>query len=106
VEDFWRAHQIPVLDPATNKQNLKLVENWMRSYQPEELFDANGTLIPEFCRNWRPPARAASLPIARQWRTLRKELDLPDFRQLCGSSESAGRGLRPPTTCWRTSWRK
>ena len=44
VEDFWRAHQVPVLDPATNKRSLKIVEDWMRSYKPEELFDANGTL--------------------------------------------------------------
>src|ERR1700693_2923110 len=42
VEDFWRAHQVPVLDPATNKKSLRMVEDWMRSYKPEELFDANG----------------------------------------------------------------
>src|SRR5580700_7238219 len=47
VEDFWRAHQVPILDPITNKKSLKLVEDWLRSYKPEELFDANGTLIPE-----------------------------------------------------------
>ena len=47
VEDFWRAHQVPVLDPATNQRSLKTVEDWMRSYKPEELFDPNGTLMPE-----------------------------------------------------------
>jgi xylulose-5-phosphate/fructose-6-phosphate phosphoketolase len=47
VEGFWRAHQVPVLDPATNRRSLKIVEDWMRSYKPEELFDHNGTLIPE-----------------------------------------------------------
>ena len=36
VEDFWRAHQVPVLDPATNAKSLKLVETWMRSYEPED----------------------------------------------------------------------
>ena len=55
VEDFWRAHQVPVLDPATNKTSLKIVEDWMRSYKPEELFDSNGTLLPN-CRNSRRPA--------------------------------------------------
>ncbi len=44
VEDFWRAHQVPVLDPVTNRRSLKIVEDWMRSYKPEELFDENGTL--------------------------------------------------------------
>ena len=47
VEDFWRAHQVPVADPATNKTSLKIVEEWLRSYKPEELFDSNGTLLPE-----------------------------------------------------------
>ncbi|MFZ0898705.1 MAG: phosphoketolase family protein, partial [Candidatus Sulfotelmatobacter sp.] len=47
VEGTWRAHQVPVLDPVTNKKNLKIVEDWMRGYKPEELFDANGRLIPE-----------------------------------------------------------
>jgi len=47
VEGTWRAHQVPVLDPVTNKKNLKIVEDWMRSYHPEKLFDANGTLVPE-----------------------------------------------------------
>src|ERR1700722_19627215 len=44
VEDFWRAHQVPVLDPATNQKSLRLLEDWLHSYKPEELFDANGTL--------------------------------------------------------------
>ncbi len=47
VENFWRAHQIPVLDPVTNPTSLAVVEDWLRSYKPEELFDENGTLIPE-----------------------------------------------------------
>src|SRR6202042_217584 len=37
VEGYWRAHQVPVVDPATNKPHLKIVEDWMRSYKPEEL---------------------------------------------------------------------
>ena len=47
VENFWRAHQVPVLDPQTNKTSLQIVEEWMRSYKPEELFDENGTLRAE-----------------------------------------------------------
>ena len=45
--DFWRAHQIPLLDPKTNPKHLKLVEQWMRSYKPEELFDGTGRLVEE-----------------------------------------------------------
>ena len=47
VEGFWRAHQVPVLDVKSNPEHLRIVEQWMRSYRPEELFDEHGTLIPE-----------------------------------------------------------
>jgi xylulose-5-phosphate/fructose-6-phosphate phosphoketolase len=39
LEGSWRAHQVPILDPKTNPAHLKLLEKWMRSYKPEELFD-------------------------------------------------------------------
>ena len=59
VEDSWRAHQVPIDDPVKNPASLKIVEDWMHSYKPEELFDANGTSF----RNCKPsllPAIAAS----------------------------------------------
>ena len=42
LEGFWRAHQIPIPDPATNPEHLRLLESWMRSYRPDELFDEKG----------------------------------------------------------------
>ena len=45
VEKTWRAHQVPLTDFATNPGHLKILEDWMKSYKPEELFDANGKLI-------------------------------------------------------------
>ena len=42
LEGFWRAHQIPITDVATNPEHLKMLESWMRSYKPEELFDEKG----------------------------------------------------------------
>src|SRR5277367_1922917 len=47
LEGFWRAHQIPITDVATNPGHLKLLESWLRSYRPEELFDESGRLLPE-----------------------------------------------------------
>src|SRR5947208_1872580 len=41
VEGYWRAHQVPVLDPVTNAKSRGIVEDWLRSYRPEELFDSN-----------------------------------------------------------------
>ncbi len=42
IEGNFRAHQVPITDPATNPEHLKQLEDWLRSYKPEELFDENG----------------------------------------------------------------
>jgi xylulose-5-phosphate/fructose-6-phosphate phosphoketolase len=47
LEGFWRSHQVPLAAPNTDPEQLLLLEEWLRSYRPEELFDANGTLRPE-----------------------------------------------------------
>ncbi|MEH2173063.1 phosphoketolase family protein [Nostoc sp.] len=47
TEGYWRSHQVPLSNIAKQPEHLKLLEDWMKSYKPEELFDANGTLIPE-----------------------------------------------------------
>ncbi len=80
VENFWRAHQVPVLDVQTNPEHLQIVEQWMRSYRPEELFDEHGTLMPEL-RSLPPTGdrRMSANPHANGGK-LRKALDLPDFR--------------------------
>jgi xylulose-5-phosphate/fructose-6-phosphate phosphoketolase len=81
LEGSWRAHQMPILDPVTNPAHLKLVEKWLRSYKPEELFDEQGTLIPELKElSPRGPMRISGNPHANGG-VLRKPLDLPDFRE-------------------------
>ncbi|MBF2064053.1 MAG: phosphoketolase family protein [Calothrix sp. C42_A2020_038] len=47
TEDYWRSHQVPFSEMATKPDHVKLLEDWMKSYKPEELFDENGRLIPE-----------------------------------------------------------
>ncbi|MGA8220379.1 MAG: phosphoketolase family protein [Candidatus Acidiferrales bacterium] len=47
VEGTWRAHQVPITDFASKPEHLKILEDWMKSYKPEELFDAAGRLTPE-----------------------------------------------------------
>ncbi len=47
VEGTYRAHQVPLSEPTEHPEHLKLLETWMRSYRPEELFDARGRLVPE-----------------------------------------------------------
>jgi xylulose-5-phosphate/fructose-6-phosphate phosphoketolase len=80
VEGFWRAHQVPMADVTTNPTHLKLLEDWMRSYKPEELFDENGCLIPEL-KTLAPQGtkRMSASPHANGG-VLRKDLRLPDFR--------------------------
>src|SRR6202045_4043846 len=97
VEDFWRAHQVPVLDPATNKRSLKILEDWMRSYKPEELFDANGTLIPELQDLAPSGTRRISANPHANGGLLRKELELPDFRDYAVKMKTPGAFYAPPT---------
>ena len=47
LEGFWRSHQVPIADVRQNPAHLKMLEAWMRSYRPEELFDDSGSLVPE-----------------------------------------------------------
>src|SRR6202521_1080204 len=97
VEGSWRAHQVPVLDPATNKRSLKLVEDWLRSYKPEELFDANGTLIPELQDLAPSGQRRISANPHANGGLLRKELNLPDFRNYACKVRAPGAIYAPPT---------
>jgi xylulose-5-phosphate/fructose-6-phosphate phosphoketolase len=80
LEGSWRAHQVPVADVRKNPAHLKLLENWLRSYKPEELFDANGTLVSEI-RELAPAGtrRMGANPHANGG-LLKKNLRLPDFR--------------------------
>src|SRR5262249_53307700 len=47
TEGYWRSHQVPLSQMHDNPAHVKLLEQWMKSYRPEELFDANGRLEPE-----------------------------------------------------------
>jgi xylulose-5-phosphate/fructose-6-phosphate phosphoketolase len=97
VEDFWRAHQVPILDPATNPKSLQILEDWMRSYKPEELFDASGTLKPEL-RQVAPQGgrRISANPHANGGR-LRKPLNLPLFQDYAVPVPSPGKSYVSPT---------
>lgn len=90
VEGSWRAHQIPIADPKTKPAQLKQVEEWMRSYRPEELFDERGALLPEL-RAMAPEGdrRISANPHANGG-TLLKPLCMPDFREYAVNVERPG----------------
>jgi xylulose-5-phosphate/fructose-6-phosphate phosphoketolase len=82
TEGYWRAHQVPMGQMHENPEHVHLLEEWMKSYRPEELFDDDGRLSPELADL--PPAgdlRMGANPHANGG-LLTKDLRMPDFRKL------------------------
>jgi xylulose-5-phosphate/fructose-6-phosphate phosphoketolase len=79
VEDTWRSHQVPLSETHTNHEHMAQLEQWLRSYRPQELFDEHGALRPEL-RALAPHGqrRMSANPHANGGLLLR-DLDLPDF---------------------------
>jgi xylulose-5-phosphate/fructose-6-phosphate phosphoketolase len=80
VEGTWRAHQVPVADLALKPEHLKILEDWMKSYRPEELFDESGKLIPELAELAPKGARRMGANPHANGGLLLKDLVMPDFR--------------------------
>src|SRR4029077_19243742 len=80
VEDTWRAHQVPVTNFVSRPDHVKILEEWLKSYRPEELFDKSGKLIPELAE-LAPSgtSRMGANPHANGGLLL-KDLLMPDFR--------------------------
>lgn len=81
VENHWRSHQVPVANCRADDAHRKILEDWMRSYDPEDLFDASGKLKPEL-RALAPSGekRMGAIPHSNGG-LLRKDLKTPDFRK-------------------------
>jgi xylulose-5-phosphate/fructose-6-phosphate phosphoketolase len=80
VEGTWRAHQVPLSEVASNPAHLKLLEEWMKSYRPQELFDPNGTLLPELAELAPKGERRMGANPHANGGILLKDLEFPDFR--------------------------
>ena len=82
VEDFWRSHQVPVSNARGDAAHRKILEEWMRSYRPDELFDEDGRLRPELVALApQGKKRMGALPHANGG-LLRRDLVLPDWKSL------------------------
>lgn len=97
VEGSWRAHQVPVLDPVTNNESLKLVENWLRSYEPESLFDEAGRLVEELRELAPEGTRRISANPHANGGSLCKTLDLPAFRDYAVAVKKPAGSYTSPT---------
>ncbi len=80
VEGTFRAHQVPITAPATNAEHLKQLEQWMRSYKPEELFDKEGKLIPQIAALAPTGERRMGANPHTNGGLLLHDLLMPDFR--------------------------
>ncbi|MGB9857934.1 MAG: phosphoketolase family protein [Dictyoglomaceae bacterium] len=81
IEGYWRAHQVPFSDAKENPKTLEVLEAWLRSYEPEKLFDKNGRLR-EDLKDLPPKGnkRMSANPYANGG-LLRKELKLPNIKE-------------------------
>jgi len=97
LEGYWRAHQIPIPGVIENPEHLKILETWMRSYKPEELFDAGGKLVPELKELAPAGNRRMSANPHANGGLLRKPLLLPDFRDYAAQVTVPGASEAEPT---------
>jgi xylulose-5-phosphate/fructose-6-phosphate phosphoketolase len=116
VEGTFRAHQVPLGEVRSNAQHRALLEDWMKSYRPEELFDEGGSLVAELAELAPAGARRMSANPHANGGLLLQELLVPDFAAYavdvpapgavdgeatrCATavtSASSGRTRRPPT---------
>jgi xylulose-5-phosphate/fructose-6-phosphate phosphoketolase len=90
IEGTFRSHQVPLAGLASNPAHLRMLEEWMRSYEPEELFDAEGRLIPELAALAPEGARRMGANPHANGGLLLEPLDLPDFRDYAVSVGKPG----------------
>ena len=93
IEGSWRAHQVPIAAVREDPDRMKLLEGWLRSYEPETLFDGQGRLVPELQALAPTGHRRMSANPHANGGVLRRELKLPDFRKYAVRVDRAGRVL-------------
>ncbi len=97
TEDFWRSHQVPFAAMAAKPDHVKLLEEWMKSYRPKELFDENGKLIRELAELAPKGHRRMGDNPHANGGVLLKDLKMPDFRDYAVNVPAPGHGLGEAT---------
>jgi xylulose-5-phosphate/fructose-6-phosphate phosphoketolase len=97
VEDSWRSHQVPMTDVRENPGHLRVLEDWLRSYRPEELFDSRGVLEPDLAALAPTGERRMSANPHANGGLLLRDLVLPDFRDYAVELDEPGRSTSEAT---------
>jgi xylulose-5-phosphate/fructose-6-phosphate phosphoketolase len=97
VEGLWRSHQVPVLGARENAKHRRVLEEWLRSYRPEELFDGEGRLRDDLHKLHPTGARRMSANPHANGGELLQDLVLPDFRDYAVEVEAPGKESTEPT---------
>ncbi|MFL6195291.1 MAG: phosphoketolase [Thermoanaerobaculia bacterium] len=97
VEGTWRAHQVPMSEMASNPGHVRLLDEWMRSYRPEELFDDDGRLRPEIADLSPEGERRMSANPHTNGGVVLRDLRLPDFRAYAVDVPAPGATLAEAT---------
>src|SRR5579863_5315828 len=90
VEDTWRAHQVPLTDFAKHPDHVKMLEDWMKSYKPDELFDKTGKIIPEVAELAPSGNRRMGANLHANGGLLLRDLAMPDFRDYAFNVKKPG----------------
>ncbi|TIO82904.1 MAG: phosphoketolase family protein, partial [Mesorhizobium sp.] len=97
TEGFWRAHQVPLSGLAENPAHLKMLEEWLRSYRPEELFDAEGAPVAMIRATAPQGGRRMSANPHANGGLLRRSLQLPSLQEHAVSVQQPG-GVKAEST--------
>jgi xylulose-5-phosphate/fructose-6-phosphate phosphoketolase len=97
TEDFWRSHQVPFSEMSKKSGHIKLLEDWMKSYKPEELFDENGTFKPELAALVPTRERRMGANPHANGGVLIKNLKMPDFRDYAVAVKKPGQDMAEAT---------
>ena len=90
TEDYWRSHQVPLSEMASKPGHVQLLEDWMKSYKPEELFDENGKLIPELAELAPKGARRMGANPHANGGLLLRDLKMPKFEDFAVDVQKPG----------------
>ncbi len=98
TEGSWRSHQVPLAEMGTKPEHVRLLEQWMKGYRPEELFDRAGALIPELAGLAPEGRRRMGANLHANGGVLLDDLEMPDFR------DHAVAVPRPGTVLAEATW--